>query len=109
VRFIYQQPGEPVKIGLEKVGGERILLEFETPLRGGLNLVEPLADSETLFLRVQVGESLTPSQTIAIRASGKSLVTKLYYPSATNTVLVRIGEPTCGGMTVLGRVNQKAK
>lgn len=104
VRYIYQQPNEPVRIGLESLEGQRILLEFQPDPQAFLNLPVPFADSEFVFLRTQVGESLTPSQILAVRGFGRTVLTTLYYPAKINTVLIKAGWHTQAGMTVLGRV-----
>lgn len=101
VSYIYRKD-QAIKFGLQTSEGERILLTYEAKP----TLPVPLADSQIIFIRPQVGQTLDVTDKFAVRGFGQPLLTIVYLPTETMELLCHNGQHVQAGMTVIGRIKQ---
>jgi len=104
VEYILQKTDDGTSVGVKGSENRRYLLNFRTNPYKRVSLPRPLAASEPVELFSEAGQTFPVVEKVGVRGFGIALLTTLYVPQKDFEILIRTGQHTQAGMTVLGRI-----
>jgi hypothetical protein len=104
VEYILQKTDDATTVGVKSAENRRYLLNFRANPYKRVSLPQPLAAKEPVELFTEAGQTFPVVEQLGVRGFGIALLTTLYVPQKDFEILIRTGQHTQAGMTVLGRI-----